>query len=404
MGYEGREGIQIMDELIIAILESMKEPTPQKATDFMNTVRMVGGHYDEVRKMRKIVIDEASSKTDSLEVEQYLRVLFDTYAYCGKASFDDYMVACEWDRDPKAKFWLPRRKVLEGKHHIATQIQDFIEDDDAEYLGFSMPPGTGKTTLIKFLLSYIYGCFPASSNMYVSYSDAVVKMMFDSVVDILTADWEYNFSKIFDVPRPKISAEYYTISARSRGDFPTLGLISLGGSVTGRTRANKLLVTDDLVKNKEVARSPMRLETLYDDYKNTLTTRTIGDHVKQIQLGTIWSLHDPISRMKAEHEGDERYRFIAIPVIDENGESNFEYDHPDRYTKERIMTLKKELDPVDFSCLYMQQGMEKEGLAFPAEQLNYYNGELPEGEPDNIVFWCDVAFGGGDSCVGGVYS
>ena len=32
------------------------------------------------------------------------------------------MVAMEWKREPKARFRLPRRKVLEGKHGIATKI------------------------------------------------------------------------------------------------------------------------------------------------------------------------------------------------------------------------------------------------------------------------------------------
>lgn len=373
------------------------EITPAMARDLMNVARE-GEFYDEVREARGLIAEAVGESDDPEEAREYLEILFDTYCYGARKSFDDFMTAMEWDREPKAKFWLPRRAVLEGKHHVATMIQEFMEDEEAEYLGISQPPGTGKTTLIKFLLAWIYGLYPMSSNMYVSYSDAVVKMMYDSVSEMLTDDYEYRFGKIFpDVPKPRMSAEYYTISARNKGDFPTLGLISLGGSVTGRTRANKILVTDDLVKNKEVARSPMRLETLYDDYKNTLTTRTIGDHVKQIQLGTIWSVHDPISRMKAEHEGDERYRFIAIPVEDEYGESNFEYDHPDRYNKERIAELKSSLDPVDFACLYMQQGMEKEGLAFPSEELQYYNGTLPDGEPDSVECACDVAFGGGDS-------
>jgi predicted phage terminase large subunit-like protein len=36
-------------------------------------------------------------------------------------------------------------------------------------------------------------------------------------------------------------------------------------------------------------------------------------------------------------------------------------------------------------------------LAFPADSLEYFNGVLPEVEPDNILFFCDVAFGGGDN-------
>ena len=338
------------------------------------------------------------SEARKLRTADALEIVRKTYFLAGKHNFDDYMIACEWNREPNARFWLPRRKVLEGKHHIATQIQEFIDDPVALYLGFSMPPGTGKSTLIKFLLAFIAGKYKMSANMYVSYSDGMIKMILDAVRAILTDTDEYCHNEIFPGNgSPAISAEYKTISYRRAGDFPTLGLVSLGGSVTGRTRANKFLVTDDLVKNKEEARSPERLEKLFNDYTATLTSRTIGDHVKQIQLGTIWSAYDPISRMKSAHEDDPRYRFITIPVWDENEVSNFEYDHPDRYTTEKIRDIKATLDSADFECLFMQHGIEKEGLAFPADGLNYYNGVLPDGEPDNIVFVNDVAWGGGDS-------
>ncbi len=326
-----------------------------------------------------------------------LELVRKTYFLGARDNFDDYMIACEWNREPKARFWLPRRRVLEGKHKIATRIQRFIDDPEALYLGFSMPPGTGKSTLIKFLLAYIAGKYPKSANMYVSYSDGMIKLMHDAERSILTDTDEYCHNEIFANGFPSISAEYKTISYRRAGDFPTLGLVSMSGSVTGRTRANKFLVTDDLVKNKEEARSPERLEKLYGDYLATLTTRMIGDTVKQIQLGTIWSAYDPISRMKAEHEGDPRYSFITIPVWDENEVSNFEYDHPDRYTTAKIRDIKNTIDSADFECLFMQHGIEKEGLAFPADGLKYYNGVLPDGEPDNIVFVNDVAWGGGDS-------
>lgn len=321
-----------------------------------------------------------------------------SYMWSGRHNFDDYMLACEWERQKSAKFWAPRRDVLEGKHRIASRIQKFIDDPDARYLGFSMPPGTGKSTLIKFLLAYVVGRWPNGMNMYVSYSDGMVKLMLDAERSILTDVHEYKHCEIFAGNcAPDISSEYKTISYRNRGDFPTLGLVAMGGSVTGRTRANRFLVTDDLVKNKEQARSPERLDKLWEDYNATLTTRMVGKIVKQIQLGTIWSVHDPISRMRAIHEGDPAYTFITIPVWDENERSNFEYNHPDNYTHAKIAEIRKSLDPADFSCLYMQQGMEKEGLAFSADQLQYYNGILPQMEPDNVIFFIDVAWGGGDS-------
>ena len=321
-----------------------------------------------------------------------------TYFYAGQYDFDAFMIGMEWKREPQARFWLPRRKVLEGKHNIVTQIQEFMNDPAALYLGFSLPPGTGKTTLIKFLLAYIIGREPKSANMYISYSDGMTKMLLDSVRSMLTDTDEYCFHDIFPgLGMPDISAEYKTISYRRAGDFPTLGLVSMSGSVTGRTRANRFLITDDLVKNKEEARSPERLEKLYSDYSATLTTRMIGDNVKQLMLGTRWSAYDPIGRMENDHEGDPRYRFIAIPVWDENEVSNFEYEHPDRYTTEKIRDIRETLDSADFECLFMQHGVEKEGLAFATDNLRYYNGVLPDGEPDNIVFVNDVAWGGGDS-------
>lgn len=239
---------------------------------------------------------------------------------------------------------------------------------------------------------------PKSANMYISYSDGMTKMLLDSERSMLTDTAEYCFHEIFPgLGEPAISAEYKTISYRRAGDFPTLGLVSMSETVTGRTRANTFLTTDDLVKNKEEARSPERLDKLYSDYTATLTTRMIGDNVKQIMLGTRWSSYDPIGRMEADHGDDPRYRFIVIPVWDENEVSNFEYEHPDRYTTEKIRYIKATIDSGDFECLFMQHGIEQEGLAFPHDGLKYYNGVLPDGEPDNIVFVNGVAWGGGDS-------
>jgi hypothetical protein len=90
--------------------------------------------------------------------------------------------------------------------------------------------------------------------------------------------------------------------------------------------------------------------------------------------------------MESEHGDDPRYSFISIPVWDENEVSNFEYEHPDRYTTEKIRDIKNTIDSADFECLFMQHGVEKEGLAFASDKLKYYNGVLPDGEPDNIVF------------------
>ena len=380
----------------ISIIEKIKRFQKQTEETLTDVFSILLGIED--RKSVDHYVRWVRSEAMKIRTAEMLNLVKQTYMYAGQYDFDSFMIAMEWNREPKARFWLPRRKVLEGKHRIASRIQEFMDDPNTLYLGFSQPPGTGKSTLIKFFLAYVIGRYPQSANMYCSYSDGMVKLMLDSVRAMLTDTAEYCFHEIFpSLGEPAISAEYKTVSYRRAGDFPTLGLVSLSGSVTGRTRANLFMISDDLVKNKEEARSPERLEKLFSDYTATLTTRMIGDNVKQLQLGTVWSAYDPISRMKAEHEGDPRYVFITIPVWDENEQSNFEYEHPDRYTTEKIRDIKNTIDSADFECLFMQHGIEKEGLAFPADGLRYYNGVLPDGEPDNIVFVNDVAWGGGDS-------
>lgn len=320
-----------------------------------------------------------------------------SYMFTAPDCFDDFMIAMEWNRNRASRFWLPRRKILEGKFKICTSIDDYINSEDEEYLlSLSMPPGCGKSTMIKFLMAYVMGKYPNSKNMYISYSDSMIKMMMDALTDMTMGD-EYNFQEIFPLGKPDKSAEYNTIGYRPKGDSQTFNLCSIGGSITGRTRADFLQITDDLVKNAEEARSPERLENLWNDYVDTISTRQIGSKVKGLMLGTIWSYYDPISRSKRKYEGQKGYHFLAFPVCDEAGHSNFEYDCDNNYTDSKIAKIREDLDPVSFSCLYMQRGIQKEGQPFTQEQLSWYDGVLPSGDPDNIFAFCDVAFGGGDS-------
>ena len=55
----------------------------------------------------------------ALRTPEAYEIIQKTYFLAGRYNFDDFMVAMEWRREPKARFWLPRRKVLEGKPKAA---------------------------------------------------------------------------------------------------------------------------------------------------------------------------------------------------------------------------------------------------------------------------------------------
>ena len=50
------------------------------------------------------------------------------------------MIYVEWDREPKKRFYLPRRRVLKP---VVDDIQRLV-DGDLELLGISLPPRNRK--------------------------------------------------------------------------------------------------------------------------------------------------------------------------------------------------------------------------------------------------------------------
>jgi predicted phage terminase large subunit-like protein len=58
--------------------------------------------------------------------------------------------------------------------------------------------------------------------------------------------------------------------------------------------------------------------------------------------------------------------------------------------------MRRSIDDNTWWAKYMGQPYARQGLLFHSDKLNYYNGVLPDCEPDRIVAACDVAWGGGD--------
>ena len=113
-------------------------------------------------------------------------------------------------------------------------------------------------------------------------------------------------------------------------------------------------------------------------------------------VGTRWNVFDPLGRVEAENQNDSRYRFRKIPALDENDESNFQYDYGLGFSTEYYHKLRNRLDKNEWMAKYMQRPFIREGLLFPEEELNFYNGVLPDGDCITAAA-CDVAWGGGDS-------
>ncbi|HQE50517.1 MAG TPA: hypothetical protein PKV93_14340, partial [Fervidobacterium sp.] len=307
-----------------------------------------------------------------------------------KVDFDAYMQYIEYDREPEKRFYLPRRKQI---FPIVQALQD-LEDDTLDLLTISMPPGVGKTTLGIFFLTWVMGKYPGSCNLASAHSGMLTNSFYDGVLSIIT-DPEYLWADVF--PGIRIvgtNSKEGTIDLEKRKRFKTLTCRSIDGSLTGATRCEKYLYADDLVSGIEEAMSKDRLDKLWEKYTNDLKSRKKLD-CKEIHIATRWSVHDVIGRLERQYEGDPRARFLSFPALDENDESNFDYDYGVGFDTKYFWDMRESLDDVSWRCLFMNEPIEREGLLYHEDDLRRYF-ELPKEEPDAIIAVCDTKDKGKD--------
>ena len=319
---------------------------------------------------------------------------------------DSGLLYLEKNRLPKERFYEPRRVVF-VKHQIIQSLQDLM-DDELDIFGLSVPPGCGKSTLEDFFLSLVGGWFPNDFNLSSAHSSILTRSLYDGVLEIINDPVEYTWHEIFPtIQLTNTNAKETTVNLERNGRFKTWTFRSIDGSLTGATRCNRFLTADDLVSGIEEALNKNRLETLWTKVVNDLRSRRL-EGCKEIYIATRWSVHDPIGKLQQLYEGNPKAKFIAIPALDENGESNFMFT-VNGFSKKYFMDAKESMDDISFNCLYQQQPIEREGLLLPASELRRFffsKDQVPEKqvqfnifpnrEPDAIWGVCDTKDKGTD--------
>lgn len=307
--------------------------------------------------------------------------------------FDSYLTYMELDREASKRFYQPRKKQLKP---VVDALQALCGDDELDLLAVSLPPGVGKTTLAIFLLTWIAGRDPNHPNLTGSHSNSFVRGVYDECLRMFDAQGEYLWHDVFpDVQVSNTNAKDCRIDLDKRQRFETLEFTSIGTGNAGLFRAANLLYCDDLVSGIEVALSKERLDKLWETYTTDLRQRKIGDKCKELHIATRWSVHDVIGRLEREYENNPRAKFIRFPAMDENDESNFDYDYGVGFTTKFYREQRDIMDAVSWKALYMNQPIEREGLIYHPEELRRFF-ELPANEPDAIIGICDTKDKGTD--------
>ena len=378
---QGAFCFQSFEDLYYMSLEAMKTDVP------------LGVEY------LKLLSEECGkAMCDMSLTEEQVRKLYDLHKrVCLKAApydFDSYLLYVEWNREPDKKFYPPRRKVLK---QVVDALQE-LADDKLDLLAISLPPGAGKTTIAIFFLTWLAGKIPNDPMLTGSHSNSFVRGVYDECLRIMDENGDYLWHDVF--PHIKVSstnAKDCRIDLDKRQRFETLEFTSIGTGNAGLYRAATLLYCDDLVSGIEVALSKERLDKLWETYTTDLRQRKIGDHCKELHIATRWSVHDVIGRLEREYGDSDRAKFIVIPALDENDESNFDYAYGVGFNTKFYHEQRNIMDEMSWKALYMNQPIERDGILYQKDELRRYF-DLPDGEPDAIIAVCDTKDRGADYC------
>ena len=388
-----------MEMLLVAIFQKIqKDPEDMRAyRDLLNICReTMKTDIPLAVKYLEQLSDWIEEIIPSIEDIGKMREMFAFHrevVFAGaKESFHLCLLAVEWNRDPDKKFYPPRKIVL---REVVKALQE-LEERKLDLLAVSMPPGSGKTTLAIFYLTWIAGRHPEEPTLTGSHSNSFVRGVYDECLRIFDQNGDYLWQEVF--PETQVvntNAKDCRIDLGKRKRFETLQFTSIGTGNAGLYRAMHLLYCDDLVSGIEVALNKERLDKLWETYTTDLRQRKIGDHCGELHIATRWSVHDIIGRLEQMYGSSTRAKFIVLPAMDANDESNFDYAYGVGFNTQFYRQQRDIMDDASWRALYMNEPIEREGLLYHADELRRYF-ELPEGDPDAIIGICDTKDKGTD--------
>ena len=380
----------------------------------INAYNIFMGHskYEDAYDALKVMWRECDHKTVYKYIKEF-RSVISHVAGCGSLTkkaylitardvFDDFMIYIEWNRPVADQYWLPRRKQL---LFVAQELQK-LEEGEMDELFLSMPPRIGKTTIILFFVLWIILRDSERSNLYCSYTDSVVDVFYKGLLEVLNDPVTYLWKDVFPeccVASTNAKDKLLNIDREKR--YASFTGRSLYGTLNGACDCQGYEIADDLISGIEEAMNKDRLMSAWSKVENNYLPRGVGDKVKRLWIGTRWSLVDPQGLrldllLNEEKFKSVRWRQINVPALNEDDESNFDYAFGKGFTTEqyqqRRASFERNNDMASWYAQYMGEPIERDGAVFCPEDMRFYNGVLPDGDPDRIFMAVDPAWGGGD--------
>lgn len=351
--------------------------------------------------LRSETAKQVRTQTGGKLIEKFYELNKKTYLYMAPDDFHSYLITLEWNRPVAQRFYQPRMKIMK---RVTSALQR-LTDGELDELFLSEPPRTGKTTMLMFYVTWLIGRDSEKSNLYSAYSDVITSAFYNGCLEVINDPTTYLWHDIFPAAKlASTSSKDETINIDRKKRYPSLTCRSLYGTLNGACDCNGVLISDDLVGGIEEALNKDRLVAAWSKVDNNLIPRA-KETAKILWCGTRWSLVDPTGlRMELLLNDDKfkgrKFDIINLPALNDNDESNFEYDYgvgfSSEYYKMRRASFERNNDMASWEAQYMGKPIERSGALFDPADMKYYNGTLPDENPVRIFMAVDPAFGGGD--------
>lgn len=252
----------------------------------------------------------------------------------------------------------------------------------------TMPPRHGKSELISFwFVLWVMDRLPQWRVMLASYQAGFAASWGRKVRNALL-----EFASVLRVRLAGDSKAAHEWHTEQGGAMITAGV---GGPLTGK--GANVLVVDDPFKNAEQAYSPTIREKVWAWFQSAAYTRLEpGGGI--IVVLTRWHEDDLAGRLlKQAREGGEAWLHIDFPAIceveeDALGRKRGDALWPERFDRDRLLHLQRNLDQWIWSALYQQRPSPGDGAIWLASWWKHYDlPPLPVDVTDSVVSW-DMTF------------
>jgi len=303
-----------------------------------------------------------------------------------------------------------RKFVMNWHHSELFETFEKVMSGEIKNLIVNMPPRYTKTEIgVKNFISHVLAMNPAAKFIHLSYSDSLALDNSEEVKDIIQSE-EYQrlFPYVQIKKDSKAKNKWYTtagggVLARSAAGQVTgfgAGAVDeeldneidefLSEPANDKTKFAGAIIIDDPIKPDDADSQTLR-EKVNNKFDTTIRNRVNSRNTPIIII--MQRLHtEDLCGYVLEQDPDD-WHVLSLPAILEDGSPLWPFKH----TREELDKMRR-INEFVFDTQYLQNPKPKEGLLFPKEELNLYNGEdLKLNTAEAKLGFVDVADTGTDA-------